>query len=338
MNRFKTTLKVSLLAVLSLCIVACGDSNNDLFVNSANYGANGGANFIGNFLGANRLNNGQTATLNMTVAQGGATTGNFTVTNPPVLAQTLTIPGGTFAFTGNVDPSTGAFSLSGNFPGVGPFTITGVLSAGGTQGTYAISINGTAFQGVIQPAALGAPNLPPVGGGSGDLRAILGGSLSNFVFNPAGGYNGDNPPVALNTTVSGALANNQANGPQSLSLVLAESQLVGQQIRVKTFAITITDQNNDIAQGAVYQIASGNPPTGAVIAVSESVAGAAGPEKGYSLVAGTTGQVTITSLTANSVTVDFQFDGVGPNSEVQNNPSTGTFSTSGTLTGNFATL
>ena len=333
MTKLKFKLKATLLALLSLCIVACGDTSPDTFVNGNSGNLAGAANFIGNFLGANRLAGGQTATLNMNVAQGGAATGNVVVANAPVVTQAIMLPVGSVPFTGNVDPSTGAFSLNGTFPGVGPFTITGVLSVGGNAGTYTINVNGTAFQGVVQPASQGTPTLPPVGGGNSQV--ISGGTLSNFVFTPAGNFNGDNPPVSGTSIIAGALANGQT-GPQSLSLVLTESELAGQTVRLRTFAITIVDQNADIQAGTTYPLASGNPPNGAVIALSESVG--TNVEEGYSLVNGTTGQVTVTSITPNSVTVDFQFTGVGPNSEVTNNPSTGTFSTSGTITGNFAQI
>ena len=172
------------------------------------------------------------------------------------------------------------------------------------------------------------------GNGTGNSKLISGGTLSNFVFNPSGNYNGDNPPINTSSTISGAVGEG-TDGSESASIVFSEVQLTTP-IRTRTFIVTIkVPSGEDLQVGTTYPLATSSG-RGTVIALSESEGTTA--VEGWSLIETTTGSATITALDANSITINFEFTNVGPNSEITNNPATGTFSTSGTVTGNFASF
>lgn len=329
LSRLFSLLVVSVVAV---AFVGCG-SSNDL----ENFVRNNTTTpvFTGQFLGANNLANNQTSNLSFTVNSNGQATGNLTVVNP-VSSQTITP--GTYPVTGNVSLTTGVFSLTGTIPGLGTFSITGTLPSNGNVGSYTITINNQTFNGIIQPASQGQPSAPGAGNGNGtgtgNSQLISGGTLSNFVFNPDGSYNGDNPPVNTGSTISGAVGEG-TDGSESASIVISEIQLTTP-VRTRTFIVTIKVPNGeDLQVGTTYPLAS-TSGRGVVIAVSESEGTTA--VEGWSLVEATTGSATITARDANSITINFEFSNVGPNSEIANNPATGTFSTSGTVTGNFANI
>lgn len=161
------SLPVLLLGLFALFVAACGNSN-DVNVVSGQQG-NAGQNpqpFVGRFLGANNLGGGQTAVLDFTAGNAGQATGTMTVAAANVQAQAVTIAPGVYDLTGTVDPTTGAFNFSGNFPGVGPFAISGQLGSGVAQGSYQVTVNGQTFSGVVQSASQGVPN-PPSGATTG---------------------------------------------------------------------------------------------------------------------------------------------------------------------------
>jgi len=324
------TLATSLLITLvTVFTVACGSSSDDFVINGNN-GGNGGGNagFTGQYLGANNLSNGQTGTLDFTVDSNGLGSGNFVA--GAVSPQTIDISAGTYAVSGQVNLTTGAFSLTGSVPNVGPFTIVGTIPTGTNQANYQFTINGQTFQGVLQAASQGQPN-PPASGNEG--RLISGGTLANFLFQPDGSYNGVNPPVTGSSLISGAVGEG-VNGKKSATVLLSETQIVGQSAIVRSLAITIVAADgNELVVGQTYPLASSADGDGVVIALSESEGD--NVTEGWSLTPSTTGQAIITDLNDNSITIDFTFNSVGPNSEIENNPAVGTFSTSGLITGNF---
>ncbi|MCA9781217.1 MAG: hypothetical protein KC800_31065, partial [Candidatus Eremiobacteraeota bacterium] len=246
-----------------------------------------------------------------------------------------TINPGIYSVFGGVNLATGTFSLSGNIPGVGNFSIAGTLPTAGNTASYTVTINGQTFTGVIQPSAQGQPN-PPSGGGTGggNSQLIQGGTLSNFVFTPDNDYNGDNPPIDAESGIAGAVGEG-ADGSESASIIISDIFLTNP-VQTRTFAISIVvPDGEDLEVGTAYPLADANG-RGVIIALTDSEGVEA--VEGWSLTASTTGSATITALTDESITIEFTFSNVGPNSEITNNPATGTFNTSGTVVGNFATL
>ena len=320
----------SYLLVLSVAffVSACGDSNTDEFV----INNPGNPALAGRYLGANDLSGGQTANLDLTVASNGNATGTWTVIDP-VTAQTINA--GSYAVSGAVNLATGNFSLWGTIPGVGNFSIAGTLPTAGNVASYSVSINGQTFAGVIQPAAQGQPNPPSGGGGGGgNSQLIQGGTLSNFVFTPDNNYNGDNPPIDAESGINGAVGEG-VDGSESASIVISDIFLTNP-VQTRTFAISIVvPEGEDLEVGTVYPLAD-NTGRGVIIALTDSEGVEA--VEGWSLTASTTGSATITALNEDSITIEFTFSNVGPNSEIANNPATGTFNTSGTVVGNFAQI
>ncbi len=317
----------SYLLVLSVAffVSACGDSNIDEFV----VNNPGNPALAGRYLGANDLSGGQTANLDLTVTSNGSANGTWTVINP-VTAQTINA--GSYPVSGAVNLATGTFSLSGTIPGIGNFSIAGTLPTAGNVASYSVNINGQTFAGVIQPAAQGQPNPPSGGGGGGNSQLIQGGTLSNFVFTPDNNYNGDNPPIDAQSNISGAVGEG-ADGSESASIVISDIFLTNP-VQTRTFAISIVvPDGEDLQVGTTYPLADNNG-RGVVIALTDSEGVEA--VEGWSLTASTTGSATITALNDDNITIEFTFSNVGPNSEIANNPATGTFNTSGTVVGNFA--
>lgn len=316
-----------LTSLFAVTLSACDSTNDNDFVVTP-----GTLSLAGRYLGASNVSANQASTLDVTVAANGSITGNLTVL-APVVPQTINT--GTYPVTGAVNLNTGTFSLSGTIPGLGAFSISGTLPTSGNVGTYTITINGQTFNGVIQPASLGQPNPPSnTNNGGGNSQIIQGGTLSNFMFTPDGNYNGDNPPVDAMSIIGGAVGEG-ADGSESASIILSEVIGINPSI-VRTFAITIVVPSGENLQvGTTYNLADTNG-RGTVFALTDSEGVTA--VEGWSLTASTTGSATITAMDANSITIDFTFSSVGPNSEIANNPATGTFSTSGTIVGNFATI
>lgn len=317
--------------ILAACFFnGCGDSNDLTGVTGQQgFTAN---NFVGQFAGAGNVTTNQASTLNLTVANNGTATGTIVVAavNPQTAATV-----GTYNVSGTANLSTGTFSVSGTIPPLGTFTIVGTLPNGSNTGSYTLTLNGQTFNGTIQASSQGAPNNPG-GGNNADDRPISGGSLTNVDFAGDPDYNGTNPPIATDATISGALATGQ-NGEATLSLILSETNILAQGVSVKTFALTVVDPSGDpIEAGDVFNLATDTASPGAVAAVSTSVG--TDVQSGWSLGEFTSATVTIVSLDANSITVDFSFDNLAPNPEVANNPSMGLFDFSGRIVGNFVSV
>lgn len=332
MNRTFRVARAILLALLTTFVVACGDSEDFTQVTGQPV-INPNNNFVGRYTGTNPLPGDLTGNLDVTVDAQGQASGTYTTA--AVTAQTLVLEPGSYPVTGQVSLTTGQFLFSGNIPGVGDFSISGTLPATTGQAFYTFTLNGQTFQGTIQPAAGGNPNNG--GGNNGNEgQLIQGGTLTNFVFTPDGSYNGENPPVDAGSNIAGAVGEGQG-GEESATIVLSETAINGTTATVRSLVVSIVSPTGQELQvNQTYPLASDQNSDGAVIALSESVG--TDVVEGWSLTENTTGQATITSLTDTSITIEFSFNSVGPNSEVENNPATGTFNVSGTVTGNFATI
>jgi hypothetical protein len=88
---------------------------------------------------------------------------------------------GVFGLTGTVDPVTGAFTMTGDIPGSGPFSISGYLpNAAGTAG-YTLTAGGETYSGAFaplpSPTASPSPSASPVPLAGGSATA----SFTNIV-------------------------------------------------------------------------------------------------------------------------------------------------------------
>lgn len=322
-----------LLALATFFVSACGSSSNDDLNQISGQQGNAGQgnlSYVGRFLGANNLFNGQTSVLDLTTSTSGSATGTLTVSTVPVRGQGVTTPG-TYPVSGSVNLANGFFQVSGTITGVGPFAIEGTLPVGTAQGSYTLSINGQTFAGVIQNSNLGTPTPPNNNNPTGDL--ITSGTLSSFIFAPDGSYNGVNPPVSNSDRFGGAVGTGQ-NDINSATIAVTNSTVSGTTVNLRAFVVSVNlPDGEELTVGETYPLAGTNG-RGAVISLSESTGTTV--NRAWAPTASTTGSVTITSLTDTAIEMDFDFSNVGPNSEVANNTATGSFDTSGHLVGNFA--
>lgn len=325
-----------LLGLLTLFVSACGDSNdfNQVSGQQGNPNNGGGGNlvFVGDYLGANNFN-GQIGELDLTVNSNGQASGTYTVEDT-LLLQTIDINPGVYNVAGSVNLTTGSFNLSGTFPGLGNFTIAGNLPVGGNVGSYTVTVNGQTFTGNIQAASQGVPTPPPNGGGNnnGDAALFFGGNLSNFSFNPGGGYNGFNPPVDNGSLISGTITQNSNTNNQVL-ITLSEINLATTETTALVFGV-ITQDGEELVVGQTYDLVD-SVETGALLSLSTSI-GSSISEAWVATPGTSSGTVTVVAITAAGVELDFDFDNVVPNSEVSGNQATGSFSVSGTVFANYA--
>lgn len=331
------------LAGLTLCAVSlvatgCGDENDDAFINTFNPGlintnTFGNNQFAGRYLGTTNVN-GQQGTLDLSVGPSGQATGTLTFGGQQVTMRVLgMLLTGPYTFTGSVDPNTGSFLLQGEVPGLGPVVVTGTLPRGNAQGNFQFTVGGQTFSGPIQNAQLGVPNNNNNGGGqnTGNQRLISSGTLSNFTFTEGGGYNGVNPPVTPSSLVTGTVTQ---NGPDNgVFIVISEVFVGGNPARVRSLTFGVDTNGNNIEVGRTYNLITANGQEGAIVSLQETN----GPtiERAWTQGTGATGTVRVTSLTSTTIDVEFNFSNVGPNAETPGSAQ-GTFSTSGTVRGNFA--
>lgn len=141
--------------------------------------------YAGNYTGRVTLNGGQSGLLAMNVQSTGLANGTLTVTSGGALVAQAA-PGNvttraiiaTAALTGNVNPNSGAFSLSGTITLNGanlPVNITGVLPKGTVGGTFAAQIGTNTFNGTITlPTTAPTPTPTQNGTNSCDNGAVSG--------------------------------------------------------------------------------------------------------------------------------------------------------------------
>ncbi|MBC7528662.1 MAG: hypothetical protein H7308_14090, partial [Chthonomonadaceae bacterium] len=161
---------------LPLGIVGCGGGNNSV------NGSNGTLlSVAGNYASsaATPLSTGRAGALALTVAANNAATGTFTVTDTGIRSgRAYDFSVGIFNVAGTVDPYTGAYTLTGNFPGSTPFSIGGTLPTSGQNGNYTITVNGETFTGSV--GALTGNTNPGSGTGAGSGLSATGDN--NLVF------------------------------------------------------------------------------------------------------------------------------------------------------------
>jgi hypothetical protein len=323
MNHNKVALRRSILigalAFFVLIISSCGNSSSDTTTAPARDQAT-------SYLGTNSFNNGQTGTLSFTVSGNGSAAGTFRVTNDVNPQTVITV--GTYDVTGTGSLITGTFSLSGTLPVLGEFIITGSLPQSGNQTTYVVSVNNETFQGTLEESTQAD---------TGETQVIQGGTVNSLNFQFSNDFNGDQPPVDAQSTISGAFGPG-ANGEQSLSIALSEI-IVGGDTQTNLLTVSIVDPNGQaLVVNQAYDVVVSNTAAGSFATLSELLGTNTTPERNWVSEGQTsTGTATITSLTDTNVTLDFNLNNVIPNSELTGNMAVGTFNVSGSITGNFAT-
>jgi hypothetical protein len=333
------------LGVLALFITACG-SSNDINQISGQQGPPGQPSpYVGDYLGAANLGGGQTSVLSLDVANNGVATGTVTVTG--LQAQTAA-PVGTYDVQGSVDLTTGAFTVNGNVPAVGPFSITGTLPATATgQGHYTLTVGNQTFHGVIQDASQGTPQPPSDDNEDDATRHLINGGEMTLNFVAGDGYNGHIPDPATGQ-LAGAVVTNSSdaniamiallnptlvdNEPVINGITLGIITRNGEQLEVgKTYPFTALEGTTALmAGGRLNQTAT--PDLSHLDGITSLQS-----NPNWVVVPGQSeGTATITELTSDSISLEFEFSNIVPNPEVPGNTAAGSFSANGSVTAHFA--
>lgn len=307
---------LALLVASTLGVVGCGSSNSGP---SGPGGPQGPAPinpFAGNFRGNVNFGNGQFGTLNYSVGAGSQVQGNLQI-GRGIAAQAISfvLPEGSFNLSGQIDPRSGSFFLTG-LVGILPVQISGVAG-----GSFTVNIGGQTFTGQNS------------GGGNGiggDQQLITSGTLTNFLFTGAGGFNG--PTLGNDPLISGAITRNTATN-NNLVISLSESEVNPIVLKGLTLGIFTAGADNVTVKN--YPILTDPNGEGCVVSYTRNAGFDPTPTHAWVQGNGTTGSITVTAISQNQATLNFSFEGMVPNSEVQGNQAAGTLSTSGSLVVNF---
>lgn len=177
--RFASAIALASLSVLSL--VGCGGGDDDPNAGLPLAASPGTSPFAGRKTGTVALSGTKTGALDFTVDAANRVTGTLTVANGTRQAYGFSV--GTFDITGSVDPLTGAFTMTGNIPGSGPFSVSGTLpNTSGVGGGYTLTAAGETYTGVFGPVTVPspspgatptpAPSPTPVAGGAISFQVI----------------------------------------------------------------------------------------------------------------------------------------------------------------------
>jgi len=313
----------ALITSLAFFTAACGSDDSNVY--GGGFSQSQINQFAGTFAGRGALSNGQTGTLNLTVATDGKASGTFVVDNPVRSLADFTVVTGSYSVSGTVDPNTGAFTVSGTVPEFGAFSITGVLPRNGAVGNYVVTLNGQTFTGAIQ-----AGSTPPSSGNpGGNTKPILSGTLTNFQF-VGNGFNGVNPPLT-NPLVSGEIT---TGTPDNNHLTIALAQNGNSQTNFRTLTFLVVTHGGPLTTGT-YNVLQNSNDSGFGVSLSDTTG--ININAAWAQTPQTTGTFNITSLTDSQVVADFNVGAVGPNSQTPGSAA-GTFNASGHIVANFLNL
>ena len=135
-----------------------GDNNDTDLTNAGIIG--GGSVFAGRKVSTVTLGGGKTGTLDFVVDAANRVTGTLTVAGSTT-RQAYSFTAGVFAISGSVNPATGAFTLNGDIPGSGPFSIAGTLPSASGGGGYTLTANGETYSGNFAPVVSPTPGTTP---------------------------------------------------------------------------------------------------------------------------------------------------------------------------------
>ena len=170
-----------LLGTLIVLAGCGGDSNNDSdLLGTGGISLPGASRYAGTYRGTLALPEGRTGTTNITVAADGTATGTLTVsggTTATRQATAFSFGTGTYTISGTVDPTTGAFSMTGNIGGQA-FSYSGTLPTpgnGNVGGVYTLTAGGQTYTGsfagsgggTVTPTPTPAPTPTPGGTSTG---------------------------------------------------------------------------------------------------------------------------------------------------------------------------
>ncbi|MBC8138925.1 MAG: hypothetical protein H8F28_23865 [Fibrella sp.] len=175
--RFASAIALASLSVLS--IVGCGGGDDDPNAGLPLVASPNTSLFAGRKTGTIALSGDKTGALDFTVDAANRAAGTITIAGSSRQAYGFTV--GTFNISGTVDPITGAFTMTGDIPGSGPFSVGGTLpDTSGVGGGYTLTAAGETYTGVFggiaapspSPGATPTPTPTPVAGGAVSFQVV----------------------------------------------------------------------------------------------------------------------------------------------------------------------
>ena len=294
------------LGIFSLTLAGCGGSEVNGIIPIASPTPTPASAFAGTYRSANiALPSGRTGATVVTVAANGTCTGTLTVTDGATTRQAtaFSFAAGTYAISGTIDPTTGAFSMTGNIGGQ-QFSYGGTLPTpgnGNIGGSYSLTAGGQTYSGTFAGGTTPTPNPSPTPGGG---TVGTGGSQS-FTFTNIDTTGLDLSPFTsanASTYQGGVIGVLTTTGGNQIVTVNAYSNLGGDTTSQKFRAVSInlTKIGGTIAAGDTFDLSSA--ATEAIVSYSQFdyTAGAAQVSQ---LFIGNSGIVTVVSRSGNNVTL-----------------------------------
>jgi hypothetical protein len=272
-------------------VAACGSSsNNTSFDQSQSTAA-----LAGRYLATLPLTEGKTGTMDFTVNDVGQAAGFFSV-DSQVLSQTLTIslPTGRYPIAGFVTAD-GQFVMSGDFPGIGPFSLTGFLPSLTTPGSFTLTVNGQTSTGTIPvrgttPSPTATSTGTPTNSPSPSNTPAVNNLVATFEPGP-NAPNFDTSPISVlsfwqTDFAANSLFANLQNGGEAL-----QTSSVTPLRRIQ-----VNIDGGTIAAGQSFNVGGANNPHGVIFATRTGAAN-------FGFWTATAGTLRVTEVTGNIVTL-----------------------------------
>lgn len=327
-------IRVAALAASLACfpfLAGCGgDDNNDNDLLGTGIAQPGVSRYAGTYASTVALPNGATGTANIVVAPGGTCTGTLTVSGGATRQVTsFSLGAGTYALSGTVDPTTGAFTMTGNIGGE-PFSYSGTFPApgnGNVGGSYTLTAGGQTYTGSfagsgIAPTPAPSPVVSPTPAVSPSPIASPSGTPLNITFSAIDGV--QNVDTSDFTTAKNTLLQAYPYGAgtvfQTLTII-ANSSVAGSTDanRSRRFAVQFFVLKPTV--GAVYTTV-GTLNAGVQFYQFEDNSGLSPSGRLYN---GSGGTVTVVARTASSITVRVSNMTMTPGNYIAGLPTTGAF-------------
>lgn len=333
MKRLLTVTRVAALAASAaslLVLAGCGggdNNDNDLLGALPKPGASPVASrYAGTYKSTVALPNGATGTTNITVAADGKATGTLTVsdTTRGRQATAFNVAAGIYAISGTVDPTTGAFTMSGVIAGQS-FSYSGTFPApgnGNVGGSYSLTYAGQTYTGSFTNPGSTTPNPNPTPTGGGGNTTGQGGT-ANFTFTNVSGATID--ASALTSAPSFNGLRSAPTGTDIINLNLSGASSTGGKTRAVS---VIVSKVGTLAVGDTFKL---NPLQngGGQVSYGENTNGNAAGVKLYMASSGT---VTVVALSATSATLRVTDAGI---EAPIGYPAAGTFTMNGEITATY---
>ncbi len=331
------------LATLTLLAGCGGGDNND----SDLFGTGGGTSqpavsrYAGTYKSTVALPNGATGTTNIIVAANGTCTGTLTVAGGTTgrQATAFSFGAGTYAISGTVDPTTGAFTMTGNIGGQ-PFSYNGTLPAPGNNfvgGSYSLSAGGQAYTGSfagssVTPTPTPAPTSSPTA--SPSPVAPPSGTPLSITFSAVDGVQNVDTSAftAANQTLLQAYPYGTPGSVFESLTVIANTTVAGSTDPNRSRRFAVQFSGTSVAPPVGTKFTLGGAEKCGVQFYQFEEGDSAGLSPAGRLYNATGGTVTVLARSASSITLRVSNVVLTPGNYIKGLPTTGAFVADGEIT------